>query len=100
MMSAERVAEMVQRYQKRLDINKKSAKHYYEANAHVVKQKRLLAGVARGRCPSAKTVERLSIDRKALIHAWLSYVSSQQELGSRAQAFHRELTGKDWEPCV
>ena len=41
MPSAERVAEMVQRYQNRLNINRKWAKHYYDKNANLVKQKRL-----------------------------------------------------------
>ena len=98
MLSAERAAEMVQRYQKRLNINKKWARRYYEANAHVVKQKRLLAGVAKGRCPSEKTVERLEVDREALLKAWCSYVSSQDDIGDRARAFHRQLVGAEWAP--
>ena len=98
MLSAERVAEMVQRYQRRLEINKRWAKRHYDANAQLVKQKRLLAGVAKGRCPSEKTVERLAIDREQLIKAWKMYVSSQQELPSRARAFHRQLVGAEWQP--
>ena len=36
------------------------------------KQKKLLAGVARGRCPSKTTIERLEVDRRLLIDAWVT----------------------------
>ena len=95
-MSPERVATILKRYQRRLENNKKWAKHYYSRHADDIKRQKLLAGVARGRCPSAKTVERLEVDQSLLIDAWLSYTSVQEELTDKARSFHRYLIGEDW----
>ena len=97
-ISAERMAIMVRQYEKRLEINKRWAKKYYDANAVEVKQKRLFARIAKGCCPSVKTVERLSIDRAALIEAWCNYVSTQNDLSEKARAFHLYLIGSEYVP--
>ena len=91
MLSAERVSEIVQSYERRLKNNKKWAKDYYVRHANDIKQKKLLAGVARGRCPSKSTIERLEVDRRLLVDAWMAYTSAQEELTGRAQLFHRYL---------
>jgi hypothetical protein len=96
MLSAERVSEIVQSYERRLKNNKKWAKDYYVRHANDIKQKKLLAGVARGRCPSKSTIERLEVDRRLLVDAWMAYTSAQEELTGRAQLFHRYLTGEEW----
>ena len=72
MLSAERVTEIVQSYERRLENNKKWAKDYYARHANDIKQKKLLAGVARGRCPSKSTIERLEVDRRLLVDAWVT----------------------------
>ena len=95
---AERVALIVQRYERRLENNKKWAKHYYVRHADGIKQKKLLAGVAQGRCPNKTTIERLEIDRRLLTDAWITYTSAQKELTDRARSFHRYLTGEEWAP--
>ena len=98
MLSAERAAHMVGCYQRRLRTNNACAKRYYSSHAAVIKRKKLLAGVAKGRCPNRSTVARLEVDRSALMAAWQSYVDAQNELGERARAFHRYLVGSEWEP--
>ena len=55
-ISTERVALILKRYERRLENNKKWAKDYYDRHADNIKQKKLLAGVARGRCPSKTTI--------------------------------------------
>ena len=72
-ISTERVALILKRYERRLENNKKWAKDYYVRHADDIKQKKLLAGVARGRCPSKTTIERLEVDRRLLIDAWVPY---------------------------
>ena len=97
-ISTERVALILKRYERRLENNKKWAKDYYDRHADNIKQKKLLAGVARGRCPSKTTIERLEVDRRLLIDAWVTYTSAQEELTDRARSFHRYLTGEEWTP--
>ena len=97
-ISTERVALILKRYERRLENNKKWAKDYYDRHADNIKQKKLLAGVARGRCPSKTTIERLEVDRRLLIDAWVTYTSAQEELTDRARSFHRYLTGEEWAP--
>ena len=72
-ISTERVALILKRYERRLENNKKWAKDYYDRHADNIKQKKLVAGVARGRCPSKTTIERLEVDRSLLIDAWVTY---------------------------
>ena len=95
-LSTERVALILQRYERRLENNKKWAKDYYVRHADDIKQKKLIAGIARGRCPNKTTLERLEVDRRLLVDAWIAYASAQDELTDRAQAFHRYLTGEEW----
>ena len=101
-ISTERVALILKRYERTscysLENNKKWAKDYYDRHADNIKQKKLLAGVARGRCPSKTTIERLEVDRRLLIDAWVTYTSAQEELTDRARSFHRYLTGEEWTP--
>ena len=100
-MSDERVVCIVQRYQRRLANNNKWAKRYYEVHADSIKAKKLLAGIAKGRCPSRTTIERLAVDREALKTVWVEYVSGLSTLSERARDFHRYLVGSEWEPrCV
>eukprot|EP00966_Prymnesium_polylepis_P067374 1564477-Prymnesium_polylepis.1 len=46
-------------HERRLKNNKKWAKDYYVRHADDIKQKKLIAGIARGRCPNKTTLERL-----------------------------------------
>ena len=97
-LSTERIALIVKRYERRLENNKKWAKDYYVRHADEIKQKKVLTGVARGRCPSSDTLQRLNIDRQLLIDAWVTYSSAQEELTDRARSFHRYLTNEEWRP--
>lgn len=88
-ISTERVALILQRYERRLENNKKWAKDYYNRHADDIEQKKLIAGVAKGRCPSSHTIERLEVDRMLLRDAWMAYTTAQNELPDRARVFHR-----------
>ena len=94
--STERMAVMAQRYEARLLHNRRWAKRYYDANSNMLKTKKLLAGVAKGRCPSKGTLDRLGVDPSAVAKAWTQYATSQDALSKKALDFHRYITGSEW----
>ena len=100
MLSDERKAEMVMRYQSRLELNKKWAKYYYDNHRVEINQKRLLSNILKGHCPKVATVEKLAVDRTALINAWNSFVERKSELSEQAKEFHKYVTGSNWSPVV
>jgi hypothetical protein len=89
------VAKAVAQYQRRLLANRECARRHYLNKAIHVKRRKLMCGVAQGRCPSDSTIDRLEVNREALMHAWEAYLNTNPEIGKRAQAFHRRLTGTE-----
>ena len=95
-LSKDRIAMILERYQSRLDGARRWSASYYSRNSEIIKQKRLLAGVEKGRCPKPTTIQRLNVDRTELEKAWRSFIKSSpdSELSSKAKSFHEFVTGE------
>lgn len=96
-LSADQIAHMASQQYRRLELNRKHAKRYYETNGVRVKQRRLLARILNGACPSMKTIKRLGVEQQELIDAMQAYMRlhPNEEIRKRARLLQLRLIGTD-----
>ena len=60
------------------------SRKYYNVHGQIVRIKRVVDGIRlRGRCPSVATLDRLGIERKDVVQAWLEFRQLHVPIGTK-----------------